>query len=59
MTAHYNALRQVVTVICDNCGETEEFQGDDFRDAMASAKANEWSSKKEGSMWINNCPECK
>ena len=45
-------------VVCDDCGEVEEIEGD-FEDCIEFINENGWQSIKEGEEWNNYCPDCK
>lgn len=58
MTAKFNHGLGEVRVECDKCGEEDSFSGDDFSDAMATAKMSGWKNVKVGALWENHCPDC-
>lgn len=50
---------QLITFTCDQCGETFDISGGDFRDAWDSAKEDGWRCfKNDDDEWEHRCPEC-
>lgn len=58
MAAKFKADLGEVQVSCDDCGEEDAFSGDDFKEAMATAKMSGWRVSKDGQAWKNHCPDC-
>jgi uncharacterized protein YycO len=48
----------VYVAICDDCGDTEDFNLDDFSDVVDAMKERGWKSKKIDNEWENHCPDC-
>lgn len=45
-------------ISCDDCGESEEIEGD-FQDCISFLKENNWLITKEDGKWEHFCSDCK
>jgi hypothetical protein len=52
-------IKDVLTFMCDACGEFEEAEyGSSFESMWAALKDKGWRATKLGSDWFHYCPEC-
>lgn len=47
-----------VVFVCDTCEDELETNTDDWSDALAIAKREDWKFEKVGRDWIHGCPRC-
>lgn len=45
-------------ISCNDCPEEDEFEGDDFSEFFAAAKADGWRARKTDRGWKHQCPAC-
>lgn len=46
-------------IVCDECGESEEFEESSFDECRFWMKENNWKTIKDKTDgWVNYCPEC-
>lgn len=45
-------------IVCDDCGKSEEVEGQ-FQDCLDFMKENNWRSVYDEGDWYNYCPGCK
>ena len=50
--------RGVYEVECDDCGEGDAFNADDWQDLMSQMKDDGWTKKKVDDEWEHYCPAC-
>ncbi len=52
------AILRKITFECDECGDELDTETADFDDAKEHARSEGWRTKKDGSDWLNLCPDC-
>ncbi|MFA6091209.1 MAG: hypothetical protein WC774_05565 [Candidatus Gracilibacteria bacterium] len=45
------------TVICDECGDFEDYDEEDWSELSKIIKEDGWQIKKDGD-WLHICPSC-
>lgn len=43
---------------CDECGYTEDIEGEGYGDVYSQAKADGWIASKVGERWVHVCADC-
>lgn len=46
-------------LVCDICGDAASEDFETFQGAVEYKKENNWKSKKQGSEWLDICPDCQ
>lgn len=54
----YSEIKGEGRIECDDCGDEDDFSGDDFRDFLATAKSAGWAIQKTQLGWSHKCSVC-
>ena len=58
MTTTYHKKDRILEVECDDCGLTDEYEGD-FNDCIDDLKADNWIIKRENGSFTHCCGDCE
>jgi len=58
-TKYVYGIGKFYTVHCDICYDTELDAGQDFHELSTVKWGAGWKTEKEGTEWIDICPECR
>lgn len=59
MTIERHADYNVIAFVCDDCGEVEQTDSQDFFEAWEEVKQVGWIARKEDDGWQHLCKDCK